>query len=40
MSDNNSQKKTILFREGKIGGYDGNAEEMVMVIKRMIREIG
>lgn len=39
MSDNNSQSH-ITSRKGEKRGYDGNVEEMVMVIKRMIREIG
>jgi hypothetical protein len=33
--------QTILLRKGKKGGgYDGKLEDMTMVIKRMIREIG
>lgn len=39
MSDNNSPNHIISRREKK-GVMTGNAEEMVMVIKRMIREIG
>jgi hypothetical protein len=41
MSDIIIVHQTILLsRQGKNGGYDGNMEDMVMVIERIIREIG